>query len=71
MIKSTVQCKDCVKQDVCGLKEKYARVIETVSDTLISAGTNQVLFARDDESTTITVSCNKYLSIKQGTTFTR
>lgn len=56
------KCDECVKSDVCGIKDKYSHAVKTISNCNISNEDKVIYEARyADAGIKVDISCPKFL----------
>lgn len=60
MINKT-ECKNCVKQDVCSIKDKYDYSIKTIENVTVATGADYISYVKNDKDVFVTISCSRYV----------
>jgi hypothetical protein len=60
MLINLTKCENCVKQDVCKIKDVYQYAIEAIASTNTTNKDHAIHNASDNEAINITTKCNKF-----------
>jgi hypothetical protein len=60
MLINLTKCENCVKQDVCKIKDAYQYAIEAIANTNTTNEDHAIHNASDNEAINITAKCNKF-----------
>ena len=60
MVENITICKDCIKEDVCGIKKSYAYALEQIKDTNTSLDDVTHFLAKDNTKLAVSVRCKSF-----------
>jgi hypothetical protein len=61
MFINLTECKNCVKQDVCKIKDEYQYATEAVARANTTNENNSIHHAIDNDAINVTAKCTKYV----------
>lgn len=60
MFVNLTECENCIKQDVCKIKDEYKYAIEAVATTNTTNKNNSIHHVIDNDAINITAKCTKH-----------
>jgi hypothetical protein len=59
MVEVKTDCKECIKNDVCGVKEKFEVAVRCIKETNTIKKNNFFFYAKDNPDISVVISCPK------------